>query len=56
MHIVSVIAVQADFTPTLVPHVVADAHIVHGALPVAEKDVPATHGTTGHVSAAQSVS
>ena len=48
-----VIVVQAVFTPTLVPHVVAEAHIVHGGKPVAEKDVPDTHA---HLSAAQSVS
>ena len=48
MHTVSVVAVQAVFTPLV--HVEAAAHATHGAMP-AEKVVPAAHATRHTVSA-----
>ena len=48
MHTVSVVAVQAVFTPLV--HVGAAAHATHGAMP-AEKVVPAAHATRHTVSA-----
>ena len=47
MHTVSVVAVQAVFTPLV--HVGAAAHATHGAMP-AEKVVPAAHATWHTVS------
>ena len=44
-HTVFFVVVQAVLTPAV--HVEAAAHVVHGVLPEVEKDVPATHGTTG---------
>ena len=46
VHMVSVVLMQAFFTPAV--HVASAVHVVHGAFPEAEKDVPATHGTGLH--------
>ena len=46
MHTVSFVAVQAVLTPVV--HVASAVHALHGVLPEAEKDVPATHGTGLH--------
>ena len=44
-HTVFAVAVQAVFTPAA-PHVEAAAHVVQGALPESENDVPTSHGVT----------
>ena len=53
VHMVSVVLMQAFFTPAV--HVASAVHVVHGAFPEAEKDVPATHGTGLHTVSVVSV-
>ena len=49
MHTTSFVAVQAVFTPAV--HVASVVHVLHGAMPEAEKVVPAAHATWHTVSA-----
>ena len=53
VHTVSAVLVQAVLTPAV--HVASAVHVVHGAFPEAEKDVPATHGTGLHTVSVVSV-
>ena len=45
MHTVSVVEVHGCLTP-YTAQVASAAHVVHGVLPEAEKEVPLTHGAT----------